>query len=78
MGRDLRPLIDDAIRAKATLNVFYVVIDVLEGCTLPGGSPEATRTAQSIIKQCKEAALVQLEKYDAAVLKINATQGKSS
>jgi hypothetical protein len=56
----------DAASAHSRLYTFYAVIELLEG-TMPGGCRKASRTASSIVKQCKRAAQVQLEIYDAAV-----------
>lgn len=62
--RALDDLILEAARAHTRLNSFYTVIAVLE--TMPSGCNKACRTSESIIRQCKAAAQVQLEKYDRA------------
>lgn len=77
MGRELVNLTEDASDARTRLNVFYGVIALLED-TMPGGCNKADRAAQSIIQQCKKAAGVQLDKYDAAIRAIGALSEKSS
>jgi hypothetical protein len=65
----IKELVHDAANAHTRLSTFYAVIELLEGI-MPGGCGRANRTASSIIQQCKAAAQVQLEKYDAAVDKL--------
>jgi hypothetical protein len=67
----LQALIREAANAHTRLNTFYAVIEILEGA-MPGGCPKAARTTNSIIRQCKAAAQVQLTKYDAATEAIEA------
>lgn len=60
-----KELVHEAADAHTRLSTFYAVIAVLEG-NLPGGCARADRTALSIIHQCKAAAQIQLDKFDAA------------
>lgn len=60
-----KDLVHEAADAHTRLSTFYAVIALLES-NLPGGCGRADRTASSIINQCKAAAQIQLEKFDAA------------
>lgn len=68
----LQKLAKEYSDAHVRLNVFYAVIGLLEGGTMPGGSNSANATAEKIIAMCKGEAQKQLRIHDRALRDIEA------
>ncbi len=63
----MRKLLREAANAHTRLNTFYSLIAILEGGCLPGCSESASKTANQIIRLCKQEGGRQLRLYDRAV-----------
>ena len=68
--KELDRLAKEYSNAHVRLNMFYAVIELLEGGTLPGGSGSAGHSAERIITICKAEAQKQLRIHDAALEKM--------
>lgn len=67
------PHIEAAARAHTRLTMFYAIIELAEGGTMPGGGSEsANKTVARIVKLCKEEAQRQLIIYDTSRAAIRA------
>jgi hypothetical protein len=63
----MKTKINEAANALCRLQTFSIVVNVLEGGTLPGGGDRSHAAANKIINICKAQIQKELRKYDASV-----------